>query len=317
MSTSEIKVVRLEPMPPWITQRMAGEFDVVHLDAPSDRPAALLENAQQVRAVATPSNIGAGRALLELFPKLEIVACFGVGVDLVATDYAKENGIVVSNTPGVLTECVADLGMGLVLATLRCIVAGDRFVRTGRWPVEFLMALTRSPRGRKLGIVGLGAIGMALAQRAQAFGMEICYHNRNRRDDVEFDYFAGVLELAAAVDVLALTCPGGEATHHMIDAEVLAALGSQGVLINIARGTVVDEAALVQALQGDVISAAGIDVFEAEPEVPKALFALDNVVLQPHQASATVETRGAMGDLCIDNLIAHFTGGNALNPVEL
>ena len=183
--------------------------------------------------------------------------------------------------------------------------------------LELIMDLSHSPRGKTLGIVGLGRIGMVLAELARAFDMKVCYHNRTRRDDVDFDYYGDVGELAEAADVLALTCPGGEATLHLIDARVLAALGPDGVLVNIARGTVVDQAALLDALQKGTIRGAGIDVFEAEPGVPEAFFALENVILQPHQASATVETRTAMGDLTIDNMIAYFRDGKALNPVEL
>lgn len=317
MSILDIKVARLEPMPPWIAERMGREFDTVHLDAMSDRPAELVENAAQFRALAIPSNIGADRALLEALPNLEIISFFGVGYESTDLAYAKEKGIVVTNTPDVLTQCVADAGMALILASLRRIVEGDRFVRAGRWPVEMIMDLSHSPRGKTLGIVGLGRIGMVLADLARAFDMKVCYYNRNQRDDVDFDYYANVRELAKAVDVLALTCPGGEATFHLIDADVLAALGPQGVLVNIARGTVVDEAALVAALQNSTIRSAAIDVFEAEPEVPEALFTMENVIVQPHQASATVETRTAMGDLCIDNMIAYFRDGKALNPVDL
>jgi lactate dehydrogenase-like 2-hydroxyacid dehydrogenase len=316
MSLSDIKIVRLEPMPAWTAERMATEFDTLHLETLDQRPPALLEKAGQFRALATPGNVGADRALLELMPNLEIVSCFGVGYDGVDLDYARDNNIVVTNTPDVLTNCVADLGMGLILATMRRISEGDRFVRAGRWPPEMIMDLGHSPRNKTLGIVGLGRIGMALAKLAQAFDMTVCYYNRSRREDVPFEYFDNARDLAAAVDVLALTCPGGEATRHMVDADVLAALGASGVLINVARGTVVDEAALVEALENNVIAGAGLDVFEAEPEVPAPLMAMENVVLQPHQASATVETRTAMGDLTIDNMIAYFRDGKAITPVS-
>jgi lactate dehydrogenase-like 2-hydroxyacid dehydrogenase len=177
------------------------------------------------------------------------------------------------------------------------------------------LSFGRAPRGKTLGIVGLGRIGMALAQRAEAFGMQIAYYNRSQRSDVDYAYYPDATSLAAAVDVMALTCPGGAATQHMINAEVLAALGPDGMLVNVARGSVVDEAALVTALQNGTIAGAGLDVFEAEPHVPEALFTLDNVIVQPHQASATVETRTAMGDLMIDNLLAHFSGQPLLTRV--
>ncbi|MFP6748216.1 MAG: 2-hydroxyacid dehydrogenase [Alphaproteobacteria bacterium] len=308
-------VLLIEPIPSWIVDRARGEFDLIVIPHESDRPPEVIENLHRIRGIAMPGFAKVDAAMMKLMPKLEIVACFGVGYDGADTAYAVEHGIAVTNTPEVLTDCVADLGMGLILATLRRIVVGDRYVRAGRWVKEGFMDLTDSPRGRCLGIVGLGRIGLELASRAEAFGMSIAYHNRSERDDVSYPYYASAVALAEACDVLALTCPGGAATEKLIDAEVLTALGAKGYLINMARGSVVDEAALVAALADHAIAGAGLDVFADEPNVPEALFPFDHVVLQPHHASATVETRTAMGNLTIDNLIAHFSGQPLPNRV--
>ncbi|MDP6829388.1 MAG: 2-hydroxyacid dehydrogenase [Alphaproteobacteria bacterium] len=308
-------VLLIEPIPSWIVDRARDEFDLIVLPHESERPAEFLENTDRIRGIAMPGFAKVDAALMGLMPNLEIIACFGVGYDGADVDYAVQHGIAVTNTPDVLTDCVADLGMALILATLRKIVEGDRYVRDGRWESEGILDLSNSPRGRCLGIVGLGRIGLELAKRAEAFGMEIAYHNRSRRDDVSYTYHASVTALAEACDVMALTCPGGEATQNLIDAEVLSALGPEGYLVNIARGSVVDEPALVQALLERKIAGAGLDVFAAEPTVPEALFTLENVVLQPHHASATIETRTAMGNLTVDNLLAHFKGEALPNQV--
>ncbi len=308
-------VLLIEPIPSWIVDRARGEFDLIVLPHESERPAQFLDNADRVRGIAMPGFAHVDAPLMELMPNLEIVACFGVGYDGADVDYAVRNGIAVTNTPDVLTDCVADLGMALILAALRKVVEGDRYVRAGRWESEGILDFASSPRGRCLGIVGLGRIGLELARRAEAFGMTIAYYNRSRREDVAYPYCESATALAEACDVLALTCPGGEATRNLIGTEVLSALGPNGYLINIARGSVVDEGALIQALSDQRIAGAGLDVFAAEPHVPEALFAFENVVLQPHQASATIETRTAMGNLTIDNLLAHFQGQALPNQV--
>ncbi len=301
-------VLLIEPIPSWIVDRAHDLFELIVLPHESERPPEFLDNVERIRGIAMPGFAKVDAAMMALLPNLEMVACFGVGYDGADIGYAMQHGIAVTNTPDVLTDCVADLGMAMILATLRKIVEGDRYVRAGRWESEGILDLANSPRGRCLGIVGLGRIGLALANRAEAFGMTIAYHNRTERDDVPYPYYPSAGALAAACDVMALTCPGSEATRNLINREVLEALGSTGYLINIARGSVVDEAALVQALLDHTIAGAGLDVFAAEPHVPAALFALENVVLQPHQASATVETRTAMGNLTVDNLLAHFQG---------
>ena len=315
MPAEPVRVLMFDPMPSWTVARLRREFEVFELPGLAGPANWTLPDPETIRAIAMPGFVAVPGEVMAQLPKLEIAACFGVGYDGVDLDYTRAHGIVVSNTPDVLTECVADLGIALVLACYRRIAEGDRYVRAGRWEREGILDLGRSPRGKRLGIVGLGRIGMALAKRAEAFGMSIAYHNRASRGDVDYAYCDSPATLAAECDVLALTCPGGPATQNLIDAEVLAALGPEGWLVNIARGSVVDQAALVRALQAGQIAGAGLDVFADEPRVPDELMSMENVVLQPHQASATVETRTAMGDLMIDNLLAHFQGRPLPTPV--
>jgi lactate dehydrogenase-like 2-hydroxyacid dehydrogenase len=240
---------------------------------------------------------------------------FGVGVDAVDLATARARGVRVTNTPDVLTEGVAELGIALLLAVARRIPFNDRYVRSGRWPKEGDPALSSSLAGRRLGIVGLGRIGRRVAELAQAFGMVISYTGPRRKDDVAWRYYGDPVELARDVDVLIVTCKGGAETAGLVAREVIEALGPEGWLINIARGSVVDEAALVEAVVRGRLGAAGLDVFAREPQVPEALLGLDNVVLQPHQGSASEETRGAMGRLVLENLEAHFAGRPLLTPV--
>jgi lactate dehydrogenase-like 2-hydroxyacid dehydrogenase len=279
-----------------------------------DRTALLAQLGGRVRALQTVGSNGADAKLMDALPKLEIISNFGVGVDSVDLDAARQRGVIVTNTPEVLNECVADLAMGLTLATLRRISLGDRFVRAGSW-LKGALPLAQKVGGKTMGILGYGRIGKAIAKRAEAFGMRIVYHGRKPQAGVAHKYYASLTEMARDCDVLMVICPGGAATHHIVNAEVLKALGSKGTLINVARGSVVDEQARVKALGAGTLGAAGLDVFEAEPRVPEALIAMDQVVLQPHVGSATHETRKAMGDLTVDNLRAHFAGKPVLTPV--
>jgi lactate dehydrogenase-like 2-hydroxyacid dehydrogenase len=251
---------------------------------------------------------------LRSFPSSEIVSVFGVGYDGVDVAAARERGIAVTHTPNVLNDEVADLAMALVLAVSRRLVEADRYVRSGAW-AGGPMPLARKVSGARMGIVGLGRIGMAIAKRAAAFGMSIAYTSRNARPEAPYPYFASAEALAREVDFLVVITPGGAATRKLIDAKVLAALGKKGYLVNVARGSVVDEQALVSALRDGTIAGAGLDVFESEPNVPGELLALDNVVLTPHVGSATWQTRQAMADLAFGNLTAHFAGKPLLSPV--
>jgi lactate dehydrogenase-like 2-hydroxyacid dehydrogenase len=265
--------------------------------------------------VLTNGIIGADRALIEALPELEIIGVYGVGVDAVDLATAKARGVRVTNTPDVLTIGVAELGMALLLDLARRVAYNDRYVRAGRWSTEGDPVLSNSVAGKRMGILGLGRIGRAVARRAEAFDMAICYHGRTRRDEIAYEYVPDLVAMARAVDCLMVTCLGGPTTTGLVSREVIDALGPKGWLINVARGSVIDQPALVEALVGGRLGGAGLDVFAGEPEVPDALLGLDNVVLQPHQASATWETRDAMGQLVVDNLKAHFAGRPLPTPV--
>jgi lactate dehydrogenase-like 2-hydroxyacid dehydrogenase len=274
----------------------------------------LAPRAARIRGFASFTGYPVGAALIAALPRLEIIATMSVGTDHIDLEAARARGIAVTNAPDVLTDCVADIGMALVLAVARRLVVADRFVRRGDW-LKGAFPLATKVGDATMGILGLGRIGKAVAKRAEAFGMRIIYGGRHRQEGVAYPYFDDLHAMARASDYLMLTVPGGPATRHMVDGAVLDALGPEGVLINIARGSVVDETALVAALRDGRLGGAGLDVYEDEPRVPEALMALDNVVLLPHLASATWATRLAMGQLMIDNLKAHFAGKPLLTPV--
>ncbi|ONN68599.1 2-hydroxyacid dehydrogenase [Herbaspirillum sp. VT-16-41] len=281
------------------------------LDQLSDDQLAAI--APQVRGIAANGEAKVGREFMARFPALEIVSVFGVGYDGVDVPAARERGIHVTHTPDVLTDDVADMAIALMLAVARNVVRADRFARSGEWkngPFPF----TTKVSGARLGIVGLGRIGEAIARRAAGFDMEIAYHNRSRKD-VPYTYFGDIKSLAAAVDFLVMITPGGAGTRALVNADVLDALGPKGFLINVARGSVVDETALIAALKAGTIAGAGLDVFENEPNIPAELAAQENVVLTPHMASGTLVTRTAMADLAFNNLQAHFSGKPVITPV--
>lgn len=272
--------------------------------------------AGTIRAMATNALFGTlDAAMMDRLPALGLIANFGVGYDAIDVAAATARGIVVSNTPGVLDEEVADLTLGLLLATIRRLPQAERHLRAGLWAKGEAFPLSPTLRGRRVGILGLGAIGKAVARRLEGFGVEIAYHGRTRQEGVAYPWYPSALALAGAVDVLVVVVPGGAATAGLVDADVLAALGPQGVLVNVARGSVIDEDALVAALGNGTILAAGLDVFAHEPHVPLALLDLDNVVLLPHIGSGSQATRQAMGQLMIDNLSSWFATGKALTPV--
>jgi lactate dehydrogenase-like 2-hydroxyacid dehydrogenase len=249
------------------------------------------------------------------FPELEIVASFGVGYDHMDVKWAAAHNIVLTNTPGVLTEEVADTALGLLLCTVRELPQAERFLRAGKW-LERGYPLTKATlRNRTVGMVGMGAIGQAIARRLEAFQVPVVYHTRQPRHELRYRYYASVLEMARAVDTLIAIVPGGPGTNAMINAEVLDALGPDGILINMARGSVVDEAALIKALEDKRIMAAGLDVYAKEPEVPRELIAMENVVLFPHLGSGSVHTRERMDQLVVDNIAAWTAGKPPLTPV--
>jgi lactate dehydrogenase-like 2-hydroxyacid dehydrogenase len=274
---------------------------------PREEQAAWLAGvAGGVRGVLTTGAIGIDAALLDRLPKLEIVAVNGIGVDAVDLPAARARGIPVTNTPGVLTDDVADLALTLLLAAARRLPALEGYVRSGAWEAGKPLAPTRSLRGKVCGIYGYGRIGQAVAARAGAFGMQVRYFQPRAIEGAAAERSGSLLELAQASDYLVVCAPGGPATRHVIDAQVLAALGPEGTLVNIARGSLVDQEALIAALRGRTLGMAALDVFDGEPHVPAGLRALENVVMTPHVGSLTVETRHAMGQLVVDNLRAHF-----------
>lgn len=279
-----------------------------------DFDAAIAADAGSIRGIVTRGARRVDDALLARLPAVEIIANFGVGYDSVDAAAAAGRGIIVTNTPDVLNEEVADLTLGLLLATVREIPQSDRYVREGRWKTA-PYPLGATLRDRSVGIVGMGRIGQAIARRIEAFGLPIAYHSRRPVADVSYLHYPDLVALARDVDTLILILPGGPQTKGIVGREVLEALGSEGILINVARGTVVDEPALVDALVNRTIRAAGLDVFAHEPHVPEALLGLDNVVLLPHVGSATHHTRGAMGQLVVDNVLAWFDGKPPLTPV--
>jgi lactate dehydrogenase-like 2-hydroxyacid dehydrogenase len=310
----DIEILSLGPFYAPAFELMERDFTVHKAWQAKDLERTIAAAGSRIRGIQAMHANKTDAKLMDALPKLEIIACFGVGVDGVDLQAARKRGLIVTNTPEVLNECVADLAMGLTLATLRRISLGDRFVRAGSW-LKGPLPFTRSVGGKTMGILGYGRIGKAIAKRAEAFGMRIVYHGRHAQPGVTHKYYASLTEMARDCDVLLAICPGGPATRHIVNAEVLKALGPEGTLINVARGSVVDEQALVKALAEGTLGAAGLDVFESEPNVPEALFGMDQVVLQPHVASATHETRMAMGVLTADNLRAHFAGKSVLTPV--
>ena len=267
-----------------------------------------------IRAIATRGRERVDASLIAALPLLETIASFAVGYDSIDLEATRQRGIIVTNTPDVLNDEVADYTVGLLLATLRRIPQGDRFVRSGTWHIE-PFPLTASLRDRTIGFAGMGRIAGATVHRLRAFGVRIAYSCRTPRPDLELDYYPTLTGLAAVVDVLIVLLPGGAATDRLINAEVLAALGARGILINVARGSVVDQHALIKALRGGVIAGAGLDVFADEPQVPQALLELDNVVLMPHAATGTGYTRGLMIDLAVRNLQSWFAGRGPITPV--
>lgn len=297
-------------------ERLERAYRVVQLWQADDPNDLMRQHADQVEVLLASAFHPARAALIDQLPSLKAICSLGVGYDSIDVQHAHARGVQVSNTPDVLNDCVADLTWGLILATMREMGRAERFVREGKWEKQLAsLPLGRRVTGRRLGIVGLGRVGLAVAQRATAFAMDLRYHNRKPRNDVVWTYESELPALAEWADILVIATVGGPDTRHLINAEILQALGPQGVLINVARGSVVDEKALVAALQSGVIAGAGLDVFESEPHVPEALKALENVVLMPHIASATVETRQAMINLMIENAEAYALHGKVLTPV--
>jgi D-3-phosphoglycerate dehydrogenase len=311
---SKPEVLMIGPYPDWDMQPLQGDYQIHRLWEAADRDALIDAVGPNIRAVATRGELGARAALIDRLPRLEIIACYGVGVDAIDLNHAQSHGVRVTNTPDVLTEDVADMAMALTLAVLRKVPQGDAYVRSGAW-AKGNMPLATSLSGKTIGLLGLGRIGRAVARRARGFGVTIAYCDVARAPDVEDAYCEDAVALARASDVLIATVSGGEKTRNLVGAKVFDALGASGVFINVARGSVVDEPALIDALARGAIAGAGLDVFWNEPKIDPRLLEFDTVVVQPHQSSGTVETRRAMGKLVRDNLSAHFAGRALLTPV--
>jgi lactate dehydrogenase-like 2-hydroxyacid dehydrogenase len=313
MANDRLEVVLFGPPKPTIVRGLETACTIYKAVEASDRDAFIAEHGQ-VRAIACAQG-QMSASLLERFPKLEIVASFGVGYDNVDVKYAAAHGIIVTNTPEVLTEEVADTALGLLLCTVRELPCAERHVRAGLWAKQGFPLSKATLRNRTVGMVGMGAIGQAIARRLDAFGVPVVYHTRQPRPGISYRHYPKLIDMARDVDTLLIIVPGGPATANMINAEVLDALGPNGIVINMARGSVVDEPALIKALQDKRIMAAGLDVYVNEPEVPQALIEMENVVLLPHVGSASVYTRDKMDQLVADNILAWAAGKPPLSPV--
>jgi lactate dehydrogenase-like 2-hydroxyacid dehydrogenase len=310
-----IDILSIGAFPEATNAELANRFAITrHFNQPA--PDALsAELKARIRGIATEANRGANRALIAALPRLEVISIFGVGTDNVDLIAARERNIPVTNTPGILGDEVADLAIGLMLASARQIVFGDHYVRDGSWAAKGPIPLGRSVGGKTMGVLGLGGIGRAIADRGAAFRMRVIYNGPRRKPDAPYEFVADPVELARQSDYLMVACKGGPETRHLVSAAVIDALGPKGTLINVARGSVVDEPAMIAALAAGRLGHAALDVFESEPVPSPEVLKLPNVIVQPHHGSATIETRTAIGQLMIDNLTAHFAGRPLLTPV--
>ena len=290
---------------------LAAQFTVHKLHEAPDKAALLARVKDSIRGIAGGY---VDATLMDNLPNLEIIANFGVGYDSVDTKAAQQRNIRVTNTPNVLNDAVAEITIGLMIALARRIPQSDQFVRNGKW-LKGTYPFTTELNGKTVGILGLGRIGKEIAVRAQAMKMRVVYHGRKRQADEPFIYYDKLIDMARDADWLVLIAPGGKATEKIVSREVLTALGPDGYIVNMGRGTLIDESAMIELLQSGKLGGAALDVFEKEPSVPEALFALDNVVLSPHQGSATLQTRTKMGNLVVANLEAHFAGEPLLSAV--
>jgi lactate dehydrogenase-like 2-hydroxyacid dehydrogenase len=308
------EILLIEPMMPAVEAQLDAAYQVHRLFEAPDKAALLARVGPRIRAIVTGGGSGASNDLVDALPTLEIIAINGIGTDAVDLEHARARGVRVTTTPDVLTDDVADTAIGLLLAVVRRICVNDRFVRDGKWP-KGGARLGRTASGGRLGILGLGRVGRAISRRAEGFGMTIAYSDLHEVAGVAYPFHAGLADLAAASDFLVVSAAGGAGSRGIVDARVLDALGPEGVLVNVARGSVVDEPALVAALEKGRLGGAGLDVFAHEPTVPPALWTMDNVVLSPHQASATVQTRRAMANLVLRNVEEKLAGREPLTAV--
>ncbi|KAI3463330.1 hypothetical protein Pfo_019993 [Paulownia fortunei] len=307
-------VIMTCPMSVYLEQELEKRFTLFKLWESPSKTQFLSRYADSVKAVVGNTKLGADAELIDSLPRLEIVATYSVGLDKIDLNKCKERGIRVTNTPDVLTDDVADVAIGLALATLRKICPSDGFVRSGLWRNGHFELATKFT-GKSIGIVGLGRIGSAIAKRAEAFGCTISYHSRTKKQNTNYQYYSNIVDLAANCQILVVACALTEETRHIVNREVIDALGPKGIVINIGRGPHIDEPELVSALQEGRLAGAGLDVFENEPYVPESFLGLQNVVLMPHVGSDTVETTQAMADLVVSNLECHFLKKPLLTPV--
>lgn len=313
---SKPAILQVGPYPDWDQDPLDAAFEAYRLFAASDPNAYLAEVGQNVRAIATRGELGADRAMITACPNLEMIAVYGVGYDAVDLEACKERGIAVTNTPDVLTEDVADLGVAMMLCQSRGMIGAEKWVRDGSWGTKGLYPLKRRVFGRKAGILGLGRIGFEVGKRLTGFGMDIAYSDIAAKDYApDWTFLPDATALADHADFLFVTLAASEATRHIVSTQVLKALGPDGMVINISRAANIDEEALISALSSGTIGSAALDVFEGEPALDPRFLELDNVLLQPHHASGTIETRQAMGKLLRDNLTAYFAGQPLLTPV--
>jgi hydroxypyruvate reductase len=309
-----IDLLQVAQLPPFLTDRLAKTYRIHDFVNPSDPDALLDTIGSNIKGILAGGMKGPNANLINRLENLEIISSMSVGFDATDVIAAQARGVIVTHTPEVLTADVADLAMAFILMAPRRISESERFLRAGKWRGA-RMDLGTTVRGKRLGILGLGRIGQAVARRAEVFGLNIAYHDLKPFGDVTYRPYRSPMELAEASDILLVACEGGAATRGLVDADVLKALGPNGYLINTARGPIVDQTAMIAALQNGIIAGAALDVLDGEPEVPAELLAMENVVLTPHIASSTIETRHAMADLVCDNLDSHFTGKSVLTPV--
>jgi lactate dehydrogenase-like 2-hydroxyacid dehydrogenase len=307
-------VLAVAKMSELVISQLSERYELVELYKAQDPDATLQECAERVKVIVTQSKT-VDRAFMQALPNLEVIANFGVGYDMVDAKAAADLDIIVTNTPDVLNEEVADTTIGLLLMTVRQLPQSERHLRAGKWSKESFPLTASSLQGRSIGIIGMGRIGEAIAHRLESFGVGLSYHARNQRSHLSYTYYQDLIQMATVVDTLIVIVPGGNQTKHMINKSVLEALGNDGILINVARGSVVDELALIEALESKVILSAGLDVFEEEPQVPQALIDMEHVVLLPHVGSASVPTRNAMSQLVVDNVVSWLEKGIVKTPV--
>lgn len=309
------EILQMGPYPDWDQTPLNADYTVHRLDLATDKPALLAQVGPNIRAIATRGDLGANTATIAACPKLEIIVINGVGYDSVDLVSARARGIRVTNTPDVLTDDVADLAVGMLLMQARGMLAAEHWARSGDWATKGGFALQRKVTGLRVGILGLGRIGLAIGRRLAGFDMDIAYSARTAKPGVTWDFIPDPIALAARSDVLIMALSASPETRHIVNADVLQALGPQGMLINVSRAANVDEEALLNALETGSLGAAALDVFDGEPHLNPRFTTLPNVLLQPHHASGTVDTRRAMGQLMRDNLTAHFAGQPLLTPV--